>query len=176
MFTCHACMRRCLRTLTGDIPLISSSSNTALASITIGLPSLARQYTQQQEAHSEQSFVRRHDITSSDRHRNKRQDWIESRGVRPSTARPRTDLDAGISKQLQYLTDPLKLAEHVRRALVNGDFDNTLELVRAASRNMQCIVSWNHLLDYQFSLGHLKQPIKTYNEVWIHFQVRSLSS
>jgi hypothetical protein len=72
-----------------------------------------------------------------------------------------------MTKQLKYLKDPLKLAEHVRKILRDDDFESALALVRAASKDTQCIVSWNHLIDWQLSRQKMNGAIKTYNEVGI---------
>ena len=92
---------------------------------------------------------------------------MESRGIRPADKAPKNSLksDFVIRKHLQYLKDPLKLADHVRRMLRADNFDETLEVVRAASKTVQCTVSWNHLIDWQLSKGRMNAAIKTFNEV-----------
>jgi hypothetical protein len=72
-----------------------------------------------------------------------------------------------MKKQLKYLKDPLNLAEHVPKVLRDDDFESALALVRAASKDTQCIVSWNHLIDWQLSRQKMNGAIKTYNEVII---------
>ena len=68
--------------------------------------------------------------------------------------------------QLKYLQDPVRLADRVRILLRDGTtFDQAMELVRAASKNMPCTVSWNHLINYQMYAGKVKAALKTYNEV-----------
>lgn len=67
--------------------------------------------------------------------------------------------------QLKLLKDPLRLADHVRKCLKDDEFESTLQLVRAASKDVQCIVSWNHLIDWQLSKGKMAAAFKTYNEV-----------
>ena len=98
----------------------------------------------------------------------KRQEWLDSRGVRPANkpAEEDVDLDFVVRKHLKYLKDPLKLAEHVRRTLREGDVDTTLAVVRGASKSMQCTVSWNHLIEWHLSQGKMKAAIRIYNEVW----------
>jgi hypothetical protein len=71
-----------------------------------------------------------------------------------------------MSQQLRYLKDPLKLADHVRKTLLRDDFETAQKVVRAASRDVQCVVSWNHLVDWQLSKGFMNAAIKTYNEVF----------
>ena len=70
-----------------------------------------------------------------------------------------------VRKELQFLKDPLVLAVQVRKYLREDEFEKTLALVRAASKDVQCTVSWNHLIDYEMSKGRMNAAIKTYNEV-----------
>lgn len=74
---------------------------------------------------------------------------------------PRT----AVQMELQHLRDPLKLAGHVRDILRKDDEKKALELVRAASRNAECTVSWNHLMDYGMSKGRVNPTLKLYYEV-----------
>ena len=95
-----------------------------------------------------------------------RQKWLESRGKTPLSKQREKDTDDPLVKrQLKHLKDPLKLAEHVRENLREDDFDSALAIVRAASKDTQCTVSWNHLIDWQLSKYKMKDAIKTYNEV-----------
>lgn len=96
-----------------------------------------------------------------------RKKWLDSRGIRPPSKKEvktaRTDSD--IRQHLSYLNDPLKLADFVRQTLRKDDFDFAQELVRAASKNNLCVVSWNHLVEWQLSRGKLNAAISTFNEV-----------
>lgn len=96
-----------------------------------------------------------------------RQEWLDSRGVRPANkpAKKDADLDFVVRKQLRYLKDPLKLAEHVRKSLRDDDIDIALAVVQGASKSMQCTVSWNHLIEWYLSKGKMKYAFRTYNEV-----------
>ncbi|KAF2834927.1 hypothetical protein M501DRAFT_1008886 [Patellaria atrata CBS 101060] len=67
--------------------------------------------------------------------------------------------------ELRYLPDPLALAEHVRKTLKAGDEAKAIALVHMANKQGGCIVSWNHLMDYQMSQGRIKGAFKTYNEM-----------
>lgn len=68
-------------------------------------------------------------------------------------------------KELQYLQDPLKLADHIRYVLQNDDEAKAQALVRLSSRAMANTISWNHLIDYQMKQGRTKAALETYNEV-----------
>ncbi|EKG20040.1 hypothetical protein MPH_02671 [Macrophomina phaseolina MS6] len=62
--------------------------------------------------------------------------------------------------------DPLQLAESVREKLAKGgDEAKTIDLVRFASKSMECVVSWNHLIDHYMAKGSVKQALKLYNEM-----------
>jgi hypothetical protein len=169
-------MKRCLQTIIGDSASFSSSFTTPLASHgrstsqralqTQAYSAASQSRNSEKPIHASKAVVARLVVSSSPR-RNRRQEWLESRGIRPADKRVKknSESDFVIRKHLKYLKDPLKLAEHVRRLLRGGDFDNTLVIVRAASKNVQCTVSWNHLIDWQLSKGKMNAAIKTYNEV-----------
>lgn len=72
---------------------------------------------------------------------------------------------AVLQRHQTYANDPLKLAEFVRKSLRGDDWDTAVSLVRAASKHIQCTVSWNHLIDWELSKGKMNAALKTYNEV-----------
>ena len=72
-----------------------------------------------------------------------------------------------LSKELRYLNDPVKLAKHVVNLLAQDKGSTAEELVRAASRGMQCTVSWNHIIDDAMNRGKVAAAVKFYNEVLI---------
>lgn len=104
----------------------------------------------------------------ADRKKISREEWIASRGVRPSNKAPKPSpslSDFAVKKHLTYLKDPVELADFVLRTLREDEFENAEQVVRAASKSIQCTVSWNHLVDWQLSKGRMNAAIKTYNEV-----------
>jgi hypothetical protein len=180
MLTCHNCIRRCLQTVIGDSAVLSISSpirnhiatnysrhkytrSYAVASSHRQLPQSSSPPSSNYAKALERSAKIRTDTQKK---------WLDSRGTRPAHKK---DLDQNfvIRKHLQYLKDPLKLAEYVRKSLRTSrddDFEETLEVVRAASKDTECIVSWNHLIEWQLSKGRMNAAIKTYNEV---FRIRA---
>lgn len=95
-----------------------------------------------------------------------RQKWLDSRGVRPAHKKKPLDNGFVVRKHLVYLKDPLKLADFTRDLLRDsGDFQVALKIVQAASKNIQCTVAWNHLIDFTLSQGKMNAAIKLYNEV-----------
>lgn len=96
---------------------------------------------------------------------------VSSRPVEEPSIYKRSDLE----KELRWLGDPLKLAEHTVRLLRGDDYFKALALVRLVSRDMDCTVSWNHLVDYDMTRGKVAAAVKTYNEVGVltRFQKKS---
>jgi len=163
MLTCYACMRRCLRTIIGDLPQIPSSPRSKLTSNAYGGISFTRNYSSSSTRETPDHGRRGGDNSGS----NARQKWIESRGIRPASKKKTLfSTDKELSQQLRYLKDPLKLADYVRKTLQRDDFETAQKVVRAASSDIQCVVSWNHLVDWQLSKGSMNAAIKTYNEVF----------
>lgn len=177
MLSCHACMRHCLQTIIGR-PLQQLHAR----SIPTPRPvfrSCSRTYTQSHALLKEQresAYQQDGHITisnssselSTTRFERNRQEWLRSRGVRPPSKvkrRPNLETEASMNKHLQYLRDPLKLSEYVRTTLRNDDFETAEKVVHYASKKMQCVVSWNHLVDWQLSKGRMNAAIKIFNDV-----------
>jgi hypothetical protein len=182
MLTCHACMRRYVQTLIGDSASVYTWPRTALssnpsrsnhkrnftirrapvdsytpdapaASYTPDAPTVPWRGPEGRKARESTSF--------------NRQRWLESRGQTPlHKQKEKATDDSLFRRQLKHLKDPLKLADYVRTTLREDDFESALAIVRAASKDTQCIVSWNHLIDWQLSKGRMNDAIKTYNEVF----------
>lgn len=74
-------------------------------------------------------------------------------------------LKRATKKELQYTTDPYHIAENVVKKLDDKDFEKALILTREASKDKQVVVSWNHLLAYEFKNQKFHAAIKLYNEV-----------
>jgi hypothetical protein len=68
-------------------------------------------------------------------------------------------------RELQYLADPLELANFVKQELTKDKEEEMLQLVRMASRSMQCVVSWNHIIGHSLRKGRVSHALKIYNEV-----------
>lgn len=71
-------------------------------------------------------------------------------------------------KELQWLRDPLDVATFVRQELDKGRDKEMALLVRMASHSMQCVVSWNHLIDYYMSNMQISNAMKIYTEVYLN--------
>lgn len=72
---------------------------------------------------------------------------------------------SNLERELRWLKDPVKLADHTVKLLREDDLEKALETVRLASKYMECTVSWNHLIDYEMSKARVAVAVKLYNEV-----------
>jgi|TARA_R110002003_G_scaffold127_8_gene11944 pentatricopeptide repeat protein len=72
-------------------------------------------------------------------------------------------------RELRHLQDPLELANFVRKELGKGKATEMLQLVRMASHSMQCVVSWNHIIDHYLAQERVNDALKVYNDVRIRY-------
>lgn len=174
MLTCHGCMRHCLQTIIGDSASLASAPRTATRSSR--LQNFQRNYASRSTSfRSSEGVQRRNDTEKGGAPRTswakRRQEFLDSRGTRPATKEVpepaiKIILPPSTATALRYLkNDPVKLADFVRDTLRDGDFDTALAAVREASKSTPCVVSWNHIVDYQLSQGMMRAAIKTFNEV-----------
>jgi hypothetical protein len=95
--------------------------------------------------------------------------WRELRGKADDNSDAPTGVAAGVHghilRELVWLKDPLKLAERTRQLLALGEIPKAFELVRLASRDAQCPICWNALLDHMMMYGRVKAAFQTYNDV-----------
>lgn len=101
-----------------------------------------------------------------DSKQNKTRKEKEKRETRRLTSRPPLGV-AGrqVRLEFKYLKDPLELGNRVRKVLREGDTEKAYEMVRQASKGMDCTVAWNHVLDYEMSRSRVSYALKAYNEV-----------
>jgi hypothetical protein len=95
--------------------------------------------------------------------------WKELRGTPDDNSDAPTGVAAGvqghIKRELVWLKDPLKLAERTRALLALNDVPKAFELVRLASRDAQCPLCWNALINHMLAHGKVKAAFQTYNDV-----------
>lgn len=65
------------------------------------------------------------------------------------------------------MDDPWNIAQYVENALAKDRFDEALLLTKTAGKDLQVVVSWNHLINYLLGKQQLKNAIKLYNDVSI---------
>lgn len=149
MFVCKACARRASTSVLRQLP-----------NADIRLATLPRQFVTS-------SFLRKgqdqEDGFAQFEASVERQKTPEDREVDKKKALERSR--RAMKKELQYTTDPYHIAENVVKKLKENDFDKALLLTREASKDKQCVVSWNHCIEYQFKNNKLHAAIKLFNEV-----------
>ncbi|KAK5213593.1 hypothetical protein LTR41_001173 [Exophiala xenobiotica] len=92
----------------------------------------------------------------------------------------RTEVTTAARRELQFLSDPLKLAQAVGEKLRKSQFDAALNLVRESDRGVGVsratidnTVSWNHLIDWLMQQNQPNDAWKIYNEVQLGYFPRS---
>ena len=84
-----------------------------------------------------------------------------SLGIEPYTK-------SNLEREVRWLKDPVKLADHTVNLLRKDNFRKAVETVRLASKDSECTVSWNHLIDYEMSTAKVDNAFKLFNEVSSH--------
>jgi pentatricopeptide repeat protein len=86
-----------------------------------------------------------------------------SKGGKSSSLSPKEE--KALRVEIQYLQDPVKFADHVHYTLRCGKPEKALDLCRLASKEMDCIVAWNHTVDWHMQKGKVNDAFKIYNEM-----------
>ena len=146
MFTCRACARRVTATLLrpGVAADLALRPSPRLLSTTPNLRQQATVFAELEEAQDEP---------------------VPQTEQAEKKDKPSQNLDWVVRKHLEYMKDPFKIAAHVKHTLGKNRYDEALALTREASKNAQCVVSWNHLIGYQMEQQRLHAAIKLFNEV-----------
>lgn len=174
MLDCAACIRRCIRTIFSDTiataappTLISRASPTYLRSHNAhNAPSwrASRRYATEAFQYPPVADGIPADLVPSQ----SRAGDVEDAPTRRSPVPERLYSESNLKRELVWLSDPLRLAQEVVKLLkLDSDqgYAKAEGLVRLASKQMACTVSWNHLIDYDMSKGFVKHALKHYQEV-----------
>ena len=171
MLECSACIQRCIRTILSDInataappALISRASPRHLRSY--NTPSWRVSRTYATEAFRQPPVT--HSIPADLVPSQAPDGDLEDAPTRRSPVPERLYSESNLKRELVWLSDPLRLAQEVVKLLkLDSDqgYAKAEGLVRLASKQMACTVSWNHLIDYDMSKGSVKQALKHYQEV-----------
>ncbi|EGX89164.1 pentatricopeptide repeat protein [Cordyceps militaris CM01] len=70
-----------------------------------------------------------------------------------------------VVKQLEFISDPWVLGKYIEDLLAKDKFEDALKTVELASKNMDTVVSWNHLIDYLLKQQQIKRAMATYNNM-----------
>ena len=160
MFVCSSCLRTLTRTLFAEssIPLkrISNTSNPAKRRPDNALSLQTRRYTL--------ATSKRQNAQVAAVQKAREDEWSPEWRAKREMEIKRRDL----LTELDYLRDPVLLAQSVSNRLRDDAYIQALDLVRVASSRMSCVVSWNHLIDWNMAKGRVQQALKTYLEVRHH--------
>ncbi|KAF2167717.1 hypothetical protein M409DRAFT_21869 [Zasmidium cellare ATCC 36951] len=154
MLECRACVQRCIRALTGDEVLLRRPL--------LLTPHLANQQR------------RRRVATAAPIRIDESQDALSSHFGKPNSkspnklsvaTTPRGSDDKALKKELEWLKDPVKLADHVHYTLRDKNVEKAINLCRLASKSMSCIVAWNNVIDWHVKNQKVNAAIDIYNEM-----------
>ncbi|CAD6501865.1 BgTH12-02111 [Blumeria graminis f. sp. triticale] len=152
---CDGCRRTILQISGGCMNIVSSTSPKSRHSALIFI--LEPPYFQKRGIRYSSRPVRK---LITERIINRRT-WLDSDEKKPVHDRNHIELHPAFSPR----DDPLKLAEFVRRTLERDDFELAARVVRESSRKIQCVVSWNHLIDWLMKKGKIKTATKIHSEM-----------
>lgn len=149
MFVCRACARRASTPVIRQIP--NADGRLAALPRQFVTSSFLRQGQGQEDGFAQFEASVERQKTPSERQAGKKKALDKAKRA--------------MKKELQYTTDPYHIADNVVKKLKENDFDKALLLTREASKDKQCVVSWNHCIEYQFKNNKLHAAIKLFNEV-----------
>ncbi|PSK58732.1 Pentatricopeptide repeat-containing protein 2, mitochondrial [Elsinoe australis] len=70
-----------------------------------------------------------------------------------------------LKRELDFLTDRVKLTDAIRKHLFHGGFSKALHLVRVASASTKCTVSWNAIIEFLVEKREFDAAFRIYNEM-----------
>lgn len=149
MFVCRACARRASTSVVRQVP--NADGRLAALPRQFATSSFLRQGHDQEDGFAQFEAAVERQKTPGDRQADKKKTFDKAKRA--------------MKKELQFTTDPYHIADNVVKKLQDNDLDKALLLIREASKGKQCVVSWNHCIEYQFKNNKLHAAIKLFNEV-----------
>ena len=162
MFICSSCLRTFTRGLLGESLILSTAAAQISTQTGYRLYNAASSTSRE---YATSTANRQHEKTAVIRRKPQEAEWDPNWREKKEKQIKRRDL----LTELDYLRDPIVLAQDVSTRLQQNDYDRALDLVRVASSRMSCVVSWNHLIDYNMAKGRIVPALKTYQEVRRYF-------
>ena len=177
MLDCPACLQRCLRAVVRrpNAPL-AFRRNVSLPTQLRNNHPRVRPYSTAIEVSRDQGFITaRQKVRGASNER-----WYpgqtenarilahkhRTHGPRDAVSDHNSDfVGRQLRSELSYLQDPLKLSDRVWQLLHQNDSEKATALVRLACAKIPCVVSWNHIIDWNMSRGKANTALKIYNEV-----------
>ncbi|KAJ9151741.1 Pentatricopeptide repeat protein [Pleurostoma richardsiae] len=150
MFLCRSCARRASAALSHKVSAAEVRA-LGISSTTVRRNHAAPAFTKLEEA----AAAAGEDAGQTD----------QSLAVTKDSKRGEKQLAWVVRKHLEHMKDPYKIAQHVENTLRKDRFEEALAVTREASKGAQCVVSWNHLIEYHLQHQRLHAGIKLYNEM-----------
>ena len=191
MFSCNDCIRRTIRSVLIDLPATNSSTlrQNYHGPLTFLYPHQSRPHSTVQairKGHHRQVLKKalykdNKEPLSNSRRRNgplpgEVRDVLARENNRKHLLIESNPTSGSTQFQLQWLQDPLKLANAVLDRLRIGADQSALELIRGSEkqihmegekqgRHLDNVVSWNHVMEYFMHKGDTREALKVYNEM-----------
>ncbi|KAK4939824.1 hypothetical protein LTR10_019997 [Elasticomyces elasticus] len=180
MFTCDACLLRAFRSLAIDArrsrsPVIASPSATVFRRNHATLHGIAKGHHRRLlwKALAKKKQIKPPTMKYSEAMTKADQKDIEAREnnrLLLMNDAGKKALDKASKLEMQFLTDPLKLAQSVADKLRASQFDAAYNLVLTSEKGINGAridntVSWNHLIDWLMSQGFPTRAWKIFNEM-----------
>ena len=159
MLECRACLLRCLRALCHDAPSQSLKRPTR--------PAVRNYSSRAVQPRSESS------LGFSRPRRNVRTDNSLIAAAKAPIVGGRTAPSNVTNTQLNRLklelpwlgADRIKVLRRTKELLKEGRQAEALELVRLSSKNIECTIAWNAVLEDLMQQGKVNEAFKVYNDV-----------
>jgi pentatricopeptide repeat protein len=156
MMECRACVSRAIRAVVGDVHAASSTFQRSL----VLTPHFTTQLPRRRISTAVETNPR---DALSDLEPLPRPKIIEAPGKKGGSIV--ISNEKSLQRELEWLKDPVKLAQHINYTLRNEEAEKALNLCRLASRKMECVVSWNHVVAWHMARGKVNAAIDIFNEM-----------
>ncbi|EME41819.1 hypothetical protein DOTSEDRAFT_110529, partial [Dothistroma septosporum NZE10] len=163
MFECRACIGRAARAVTREVLDARTTHRHLISTPRLSIPPSRRRLATSATAttsHDGDSF----DIPTSGMSKSGDMRRTSNRPKKTEAALSPRD-EKALRTEVEWLKDPKKFADHVHYTLRNNQPDKALDLCRIASRKQDCVVAWNHTIDWHVQQGRYARAIEIYNEM-----------
>lgn len=161
MFECRACVLRSIRAIAGDsinVQHLPRSRNRLILTPRLSTPPIRCAISSVVATRDDEPDDLVPGAQPISEETQNPTDGKKQKGLTPKDER-------ALRTELKYLSDPVKLAEHVRYTLRRNQPEKALDLCRLASKQQEVIVSWNHCVDWYMTKGRVDEGIRIYNEM-----------
>lgn len=164
MLNCSACIHQCYRTLSCS-RLLEASASLPFSTVTL-CPQSSHRYVRlpsswSGRSHASSANIERPTTLHSPTSVSVPYTKYKHRAITENSVFSKKSLEI----ELSWLRDMLKLSDHTLDLLEKDDFSKAHELLKLASKEHDCTISWNHLINYQMGKGKVAHAINLFNDV-----------